>query len=325
MTVATRCTIRTVIADVVMETPDIVRLKLVSENGGGLPQFAAGAHVDVEAAPDIVRQYSLMGEPTNTESYMLGVKKEVHSRGGSIAVHETARAGARLKISLPKNNFELAVGEARHLLFAGGIGVTPLVSMARELHKSGADFQMHYFVRSNDDLAFRDLIAESGWMDRVVFHLGIVPPVLEELLGDLLRNPGRADQIYMCGPAPFMDCIEAISATCGWQADQIKFERFSAAPPLVGGESDGFVVRLASNGREITVGPEQTIIEALRENGIEIETSCEQGICGTCVTRLIEGTADHRDLYLSEEEQEKEGLFAPCVSRALSKYLVLDL
>jgi len=314
-----------VVTEVITETRDVKRFVLAPEGRETLPPFAAGAHVEVSPAQGVTRQYSLLGDPADRSCYQLGIRKEAHGRGGSSAMHDLVGPGTRLEIGLPRNNFALSVGTGRHLLLAGGIGVTPLLAMASELARRGADFRLHYFVRSQGELAFRDLLIARGLNGRVEFHFSLNPPVLNEFLADLLAGAAPEDQIYMCGPGPFMELVTEIATETGWTQQQIHFERFTAEPPAAMENAAGFVVRLASDGREIPVAEGQSVIAALRAHGVAIETSCEQGICGTCITRVIEGMVDHHDLYLTDEERDEQNLFAPCVSRALSKYLVLDL
>lgn len=325
MMVSVKRDIEVVVSDVRTETPDIKRFTLVPRHGGELPEFLPGAHIDVEPLPGLIRQYSLVNDPANRGRYEIGVKREAAGRGGSSTMHTAVREGSTLKISAPKNNFTLHETTGRRILLAGGIGVTPLLSMAAALERQQAPFQIHYFVRSGDDLAFRDLFSESLWKTKAMLHLGLVPPALNEVLGDILARPGDGDQIYMCGPQPFMEAIRTVAAQAGWAETSVYSELFSAPPPSIPMEGAEFIVRLNSSGAEFRVPPGKSIIEVLRDGGIEIETSCEQGICGTCVTRCLEGEPDHADSYLTDDEHEKERLFAPCVSRALSKFLVIDL
>lgn len=306
------------------ETPDIRSFVLESPSGEPLPEYKPGAHVDVEPVPGMIRQYSLAGDATDRNRYLLGVKRDVASRGGSSAMHSLIREGATLRISQPKNNFTLTDTEGRRLLLAGGIGITPLLSMAAALHGQDAPFELHYFIRSNDDLAFKSLLAEAPWAAKVSIHLGLVPPALNDFLDVLLDRPNPNDQIYMCGPGPFMDVICDTAVTAGWNSASVFYELFSAAPPEVPLDGADFIVRLNSTGEEFVVSPEQSIVDVLRDGGHEIETSCEQGICGTCVTRCLEGDPDHHDMYLSDQEHDEERLFTPCVSRAKTKYLVID-
>ncbi len=317
--------IEVVVKAVRIETPDIRSFVLVRPDGENLPAFLAGAHVDVEPVPGLMRQYSLAGDPEHLDHYLLGVKKEPVSRGGSSAMHGAIRTGSSLRISPPKNHFTLRPTAGRSILLAGGIGITPLMSMATVLLREGRDFHLHYFTRANNDIAFRSRLADIGLQDHVTFHLGLVPPALNDLLAILLADQGPEDHVYMCGPAPFMDAVRDVGTSVGWHEERIFSEYFSAAPASLDQDGETFAIRLARDGRELSVPSDRTIIEVLRENGCEIETSCEQGICGTCVTRFLEGEPDHRDLYLSDEEHERDRLFTPCVSRSKSKLLVIDL
>lgn len=320
-----RQTTDVIVRDIRNETPDIRSFVLERPDGGLLPPFEAGAHVDVEPLPGLVRQYSLVGSPSDRTCYLIGVKKEPQSRGGSSAMHSVVKVGSTITISKPKNNFALKATAGRRILLAGGIGVTPLLSMAQALHEERHGFELHYFTRTNGDMAFETLLSAAPWRSRVMFHFGVVPPVLNEFLQTLLAGSAVEDQIYMCGPAPFMDVVRDVALSTGWSEDRIFFEHFSAAPPELPLEGDSFFLRLKSNDREFLVPPDKTIVEVLREAGLEVTTSCEQGICGTCVTRCLEGEPDHRDMFLTDEEREDERLFTPCVSRALSKLLVLDM
>lgn len=307
------------------ETSEIRSFVLEACQGRALPPFEAGAHIDVFPVPGFCRQYSLVNDPADRSRYVLGVKREQNGRGGSSAMHNQIVEGARLRISQPRNNFALHANCGRSLLLAGGIGVTPLLSMAQALAARGADFQLHYFARSNQELAFRDLITESAWAERVFYHFGLVPPLLNDVLDEILHGPGTDDRVYLCGPNPFMDVVRGSAETAGWPAKSVVLEHFSAEPPkLVPGEGE-FVVRLAKRGIELVVPSDKPIIQVLREAGIEIKTSCEQGVCGTCLTTVLEGEPEHNDLYLSDEERESGQLMTPCVSRAKSKFLVLDI
>lgn len=199
MTASSR-NIEVVVKAIKAETPEIKSFVLALPDGGDLPAFAPGAHVDVEPVPGLVRQYSLAGDPGCRSHYLLGVKKEPFSRGGSSAMHGAIHEGSTLKISAPKNHFTLHPTTGRRLLLGGGIGITPLLSMAAALEREGAEFNLHYFIRTNNDLAFRALFADAGWSRRVTYHMGLVPPVLNELFADLLAAPAPQDHIYMCGP-----------------------------------------------------------------------------------------------------------------------------
>ncbi len=318
-------TMEVVVKKISRETSEICSFVLEAKPGESLPPFEAGAHVEVTPAPGLVRQYSLVNDPADGDRYVLGVKREPNGRGGSAAMHRQLRQGGSVQISMPKNNFRLRDTPGRSLLLAGGIGITPLLSMAQALARRGAAFDLHYFARTESELAFRDLITGSSWSPRVAYHFGLVPPLLNDVLEEILRAPGPEETIYLCGPTPFMDLVQDCATAAGWPSDGVVLERFSAdVPQLIAGEGE-FVVRLAKTGIDLIVPSDKAIIEVLREAGIEIQTSCEQGVCGTCVTAVLEGEPDHNDLYLKDEERSSGRLFTPCVSRAKSKLLTLDI
>jgi len=307
------------------ETSEVRSFVLESASGEPLPEFRAGAHVDVFPIPGLSRQYSLVNDAADCSRYVLGVKREPNSRGGSSAMHGNLQEGSKLRISRPKNNFALRENKGRNILLAGGIGVTPLLSMSQALFRREAEFHLHYFVRSNSEMAFRDLITGSEWSSRVNYHFGLVPPLLNDVLEEILRAPDADDLVYLCGPGPFMDVVRSSATNAGWTKDQIVLEHFSAEPPKLEAGADEFVVRLARRGVELIVPSDKSIIEVLREAGIEVQTSCEQGVCGTCVTPVLEGELLHNDLYLSDDEHEEGRLMTLCVSRCKSKLLVLDI
>lgn len=307
------------------ETSEIRSFVLEPCPGETLPPFEAGAHIDVFPLPGFCRQYSLVNDPADHSRYVIGVKREQAGRGGSSAMHALVSEGTRLTISRPRNNFALRPNSGRSLLLAGGIGVTPLLSMAQSLAARGAEFELHYFARSNRELAFRDLITSSSWAGRVSYHFGLVPPLLNDVLDEILHAPGEDDLIYLCGPNPFMDVVRSAAEQAGWPPDALVLEHFTAEPPKLVPGAGEFVVRLAKRGLELLVPPDKPIIQVLREAGVEIKTSCEQGVCGTCLTTVLEGEPEHNDLYLSDEERASNQLMTPCVSRAKSKLLVLDI
>lgn len=313
-----------IVRSVRSETAEIRSFVLEPKDGETLPPFEAGAHIDVFPIQGLVRQYSLVNDPADRGRYVLGVKREQNGRGGSSAMHGTLQEGCTLRISRPKSHFALRPNTGRNVLLAGGIGVTPLLSMSQALAARGAEFELHYFARSNGELAFRGLITESAWSDRVSYHFGLVPPLLSEVIEEILGKPGADDAIYMCGPGPFMDLVRTSAEGLGWAPGAIVAEHFSAAPPKLTPGADEFVVRLAKRGVELVVPADKAIIDVLREAGIEVQTSCEQGVCGTCVTPVLEGEPEHNDLFLSDEEHEA-GLMTLCVSRSRSKLLVLDI
>jgi len=302
----------------------ICSLELVAEGGGALPAFTAGSHVDVHLPGGLTRQYSLCNSPAETHRYVLGVLRDAASRGGSAAVHDQVAEGDTLHISAPRNHFALAPDAKNSLLFAGGIGVTPILSMAGHLSDAGAAFNMHYCTRSAERTAFREHIAASAFASRVTHHFDDGDAAQKLDLPTLLIKPSAGTHLYVCGPKGFMDAVLATARAQGWPEAQLHYEFFGAG--VVHADTDaGFDVKIASTGKVIEVPKHKTVVQALSDAGVDIMTSCEQGVCGTCLTRVLEGTPDHKDSYLLPEEQAANDQFMPCCSRAKSRMLVLDL
>ena len=306
------------------EALDICSLELVSPDGAPLPAFSAGSHIDVHLPNGLTRQYSLCNDPAEGHRYLIGVLKDPTSRGGSLAVHESVHEGDMLSISAPKNHFALAHEVQESLLLAGGIGITPILCMAERLSVTGAQFELHYAARSRERMAFQGRIARSSFADRAAFHFDDGDDRQKMNLDALLAAPHGGKHLYVCGPKGFMDAVLAKARAGGWAESQLHYEFFSAE--VVKSASDGsFEVKLASSGKRIRVGKDQTVVQALAAAGVLVQTSCEQGVCGTCLTRVLEGEPDHRDMYLTPEEQAANEQFLPCCSRAKSACLVLDL
>lgn len=307
-----------------VEAEDIVTLELVATDGRALPAFSAGSHIDLTLPGGITRQYSLCNDPQETQRYLIGVLRDTASRGGSQAVHERVREGDVLSISAPKNHFPLAHEAKKSLLLAGGIGVTPILCMAERLAHGGADFEMHYASRSPARTAFRARIAAAGFADRVQFHFDDGAAAQKLDLPQLLAQPEAGTHLYVCGPRGFMDAVLATARAQGWPEDRLHYEFFGAE--LARSDADaGFEIKVASSGRIVRVPKDQTVTQALSAAGIEIMVSCEQGVCGTCLTRVLEGVPDHKDSYLTPEEQAANDQFTPCCSRAKTPQLLLDL
>lgn len=306
----------------VVEADGIVSLELRAAGEAVLPAFAAGAHIDVHLPNGLVRPYSLCNAPDNSGSYVIAVLREPDSRGGSAAIHDAVAVGDVLQIRSPKNHFHL-VSAPRSILLGGGIGVTPLLSMSEALHASGANFELHYCTRSESRTAFRDQLRASPFSGKVKFYFDDQGGPIE--VNELLAAPADETHIYVCGPAGFIELVTSSAKRLGWPESNIHFEYF-AAPTTTeeqGGES--FEIEIASTGVRFTVPEEHSAADVLLENGIEIPISCAQGVCGTCMTRVVAGTPDHRDLYLTDEERAQNDQFMPCCSRSLSPVLVLDL
>lgn len=305
------------------EALDICSFELAAADASPLPAFSAGAHIDVHLANGLVRQYSLCNHPEERHRYVIGVLKDPASRGGSSSLHQELEVGTRLRISQPRNLFALAPGARRSLLFAGGIGITPILSMAEYLAHGGADFQLHYCARSAERAAFVPRLRQSPFAERVSLHFDEQPETALDI-AHALAAPQDDLHLYVCGPGGFMQHVLDSARALGWKEQCLHREYFSAAPVDHG--SDGsFAVKLASSGQVFQVPADRSVVQVLQDQGIEVAISCEQGICGTCLTRVLEGVPEHRDLFLTEEEQACNDQFTPCCSRAKTPLLVLDL
>ena len=306
------------------EAQDVRSFTLVAADARPLPAFSAGSHIDVHVGPGLVRQYSLCSDPSDTGRYQIAVKREPASRGGSQGMHERVREGDLITISAPRNNFALEPAAKHHLLVAGGIGITPLLSMARQLARAGAEFSLIYFSRSIAHTAFHELLSTPQYRGRVTFHYALEPDHVRAYLRRILWTRPPDGHLYLCGPRPFMDLVETTAAPT-WPPDSVHLEYFSADPASLAGPKDSFVIKLARHGGEFEIAEGRTIIEVLAEHGVTVDTSCEQGVCGTCLTGVLEGEPDHRDVYLTDAERLANDRMTVCVSRAKSPRLVLDL
>ncbi|MFC3608596.1 PDR/VanB family oxidoreductase [Stutzerimonas tarimensis] len=302
----------------------VVVLDLGLASGEALPPFEAGAHVDLHIAPGLVRQYSLCSDPADCSVYRLGVLRDPASRGGSLGVHDGLAEGSEVSISLPRNLFPLVPAARRSILIGGGIGVTPMIAMAFALQASASDFELHYCGRSRSRSAFLDELAGAAFAARVHTHFddeGQDQKLdLDAVLGAVA--PGPDVHVYVCGPSGFMDWVIGEAQLRGYTGAQVHREYFQVQSDASGG---AFEVVAARSGKQVQVAEGQTIVEALAGVGIEIEVSCEQGICGTCLCDVLEGEPDHRDVYLTEDERAGNDQILTCCSRAKSKTLVLDI
>ncbi|MDO9434951.1 PDR/VanB family oxidoreductase [Hydrogenophaga sp.] len=307
------------------ETPDICVFELRTLDGAALPAFDAGAHVDVHLPEGVVRQYSLCNAPDEApQCYEIAVLRDARSRGGSVGMH-ALQEGQAITISAPRNHFPLAKGAPHHVLFAGGIGITPILAMAHTLAQQGASFELHYCTRSCATTAFQRRMTSSAFADRVFFHHDDGDAAQKLDAQTLLKSPVvEGAHLYVCGPSGFMEWILAAGRQAGWSEDRLHREYFAGA--AIDTSDDGaFEVQIASTGAVITVPADQAVTTALATHGIEVATSCEQGVCGTCLVRVLDGTPDHRDMYLTDEERALNDQFTPCCSRARSARLVLEL
>lgn len=312
------------VARIVREAEDIASFELVPPQGDALPGFDAGAHIDVHIQPGLVRQYSLCNRPGETHRYQIAVLRDPASRGGSVAMHERIAEGDLIRIGSPRNLFPLAKGQ-RHLLLAGGIGITPLLAMAETLALRGADFELHYCARSEARTAFRSRLQACAYASRVHFHFDDGAPSQKLDLAALAGAPAGGTHVHVCGPNGFIDHILATFREHGWSEANLHVERFASAAAAADATDGAFEVELASSGQCLHIPAGTSVAHVLHAHGIDLPVACEQGICGTCLTRVLDGVPDHRDQYLTADEQAANDQFTPCCSRAHSARLVLDL
>ena len=314
------------------EAPGIRAFSIARADGCPFDQYEPGAHIDVHAPSGVTRQYSLCGDPSRRELLSFAVKREDASRGGSRSLHDDVYLGTELTVSLPRNLFQLAPEAQRHILIAAGIGITPLLNMAYRLIARKANFVLHYFVRSKEYAAFVNLLSAEPFANHVRWHVGTARQQLDvELDHELAVYRAVAGEsanvhLYTCGPAPFMDRVIAV-AEHYLPPEAIHLERFGAGSPSLSSSEQSleFEVELARSGQVVRVASGISIVAALAAIGVEIDTSCGEGVCGTCMVDVVSGEPDHRDHCLSKAERASGKMICCCVSRARSSKLVLDL
>lgn len=313
--------IAVVIRDRADITSDIVVLELASRDGIPLPEFAPGAHVDLELEAGMVRQYSLCDPWNGGDCYRVAIRRDPNSRGGSAFIHDCLKLGDALSISAPRNAFHLSDAAGCHVLLAAGIGITPLYCMAQELQARGVAFELHVFARSHDTLPFAQ---ELAGLVSLKLHLGLASEEVAPVMSGILARSAPGTHAYACGPAPFMSIAEAMAAdTLG--REHYHQERFSPLAASVEPDATTAEVVLSRSGLTLCVPPEQSILEAVEDAGICVMSSCRTGICGSCLTTVVSGAIDHRDDYLTSREKEDGRVMLLCVSRAKAGKLVLDL
>jgi len=299
------------------EAERVIGIELRRPDGGALPEFPAGAHIDLHLPNRLVRSYSLVNQTGERERYVIAVQLDRDSRGGSRWLHEALRVGDRLLVDPPRNDFAL-VEDARHsLLIAGGIGITPLWSMIQRLVALGRSWQLVYGARLRAAAAFeaplRALQAQHGAV--VTFAFDGAPPEIEALVAQ--ASPDT--ELYCCGPRPMLDRFEAATQARG--RAHVEYFTPREAPAAIG----GFTVRLARAGRTVVVPSGRSILEALEDAGVAAPFSCREGVCGSCETVLLEGVPDHRDSVLSDRERASNRTMMICCSGSKTEQLVLDL
>lgn len=299
----------------------VIGFELADRDGKHLPTFQPGAHIDVHLPNGLVRQYSLTNGPGDLMSYTIGVKAESASKGGSKVLVETVREGDVLAISEPRNNFPLRRDATLTVLIAAGIGITPLLSMARFLDKSSLNYELHYFARASETMAFAsELDVLHGRVDR---HIGLQRDAIRAKVAEVLGQYQFANHVYICGPGAMLEMVQETATALGWPDEAVHFEYFQNDKTI--DASSAFDVELARSAMTLHVPAGRTILETMREAGLTVPSSCEQGACGTCLTGVIEGEVDHQDVYLNKTEKASNTCMMTCVSRAKSGRLVLDI
>jgi ferredoxin--NADP+ reductase/vanillate O-demethylase ferredoxin subunit len=309
--------LRTRVGAIAREAATVVSLELHPVAGEPLPRFTAGAHVDLHLGNGQIRSYSLFNPQDETHRYRVAVHLDPGSRGGSRYVHEKVRVGDEVRISPPRNNFALVESAAHSVLVAGGIGITPLLCMVQRLDAVDASWRLFYAARSRRHAPFIDALERFG--SRVAYHFDDEagrPPDLAPVIGDAAAGT----HLYCCGPAAMLTAFE--SACVDRPVSSVHTERFSGSGDKAVG---GFEVVLAKAGRSIAVPQGASILEALLDAGIDVPHSCTEGVCGSCETTVLEGSPDHRDLLLTEEEKRAGRTMIICCSGSRTPRLVLDL
>ncbi len=308
------------------EAEGIQSYALVSPEGAALPAFEPGAHLDVHVPGGLVRQYSLCNDSAQTHRYVIAVQREPGGRGGSRALHEQVREGDVLTVHPPRCDFPLLHARG-YVLVAGGIGITPLLSMAHALVRQGVPWHLHYCTRSPERTAFRALLGSPALAPHVTLHHDGGEPARALDFKALLATRAPGTRLYCCGPAPLMRAVREASSLHDWPREKVHFEAFSAeGTSAVGAQADAeFQVVVRSTGATYAVPPGHTVLQVLRQNGLRVDSSCEAGTCGACLTRVLEGHPEHRDTYLPEARRAECREVLVCVSRARSRTLVLDL
>jgi ferredoxin-NADP reductase len=311
--------VTTVVRRIGRETERVFTYELADPDDWELPPFASGAHIDVHVPGGRVRQYSLYNDPAESNRYRVAVQREHGGRGGSERFQDTVREGDTLLVSLPRNHFPLTRGAKHHLLVAGGIGITPMLSMIAELERADASWELHYCTRTPDETPFRAELQPFAERGRVgLYHTRFAGA--ERLdINAVIGGAGAETHVYCCGPERMIHAV--VEAAADRPQEMLHFEHFGAPAVATSGES--FEVELAQSRQMVRVPAGQTILSALREAGVELDASCEGGVCLSCKTRYLAGIPVHRDLVMKPEDRRE--FMTPCVSGCASEKLVLDL
>jgi len=304
-----------------VEGGNIAVMEFESATSATLPKVEAGAHIDVHLPNGMVRQYSLCQNPNDEGKFRLGILRDPDSRGGSVSAFDEIKDGMQIQVSEPKNLFPLL--KAKHsVLIGGGIGITPLITMAYQLASEGTSFELHYCGASPENCAFVDEIKNGELAKYTTFHFKSEGASHRAFFESAIKDIDLESHIYTCGPVGFMDWVINLATTHDFPEQQIHKEYFQVETDTSG---DSFEVVAERSGKIIMVEAGETILQALAKEGIDIEMSCEQGVCGTCMCDVIEGEPDHRDVYFTDEEKASNEQVLVCCSRSKTPRLVLDI
>ncbi|MBP6018707.1 MAG: oxidoreductase [Burkholderiaceae bacterium] len=314
------------VRSITYEAENIRSFELVDPSGKDLPPFEAGAHIDVSVPGGLTRQYSLCDSPGSRKHYRIAVLEDHAGRGGSKAMHASLRAGDMLDVSEPRNLFPLKPGARHNVLLAGGIGITPLLSMVDQLQRDQQSFELHYCTQKPERTAFRSRLQSLVAGDQAFLHHDGGDPKNGLDIVTKLEKYEEGVHLYFCGPPGFMKAVQ--KAAAHWPEHAVHYEYFGVDPSLAeklaaSAPSEGVQIRLAKSDKVLTVEPGQTILAAIRQAGVACESSCESGLCGTCKVRYFSGKPDHNDFVLSEEEKNEYVLV--CCAGPGTEALLLDL
>lgn len=307
------------VAEIIQRTADIRSFVLKHPQGAMLPGFSAGAHVNVGVrladGSAAQRSYSLVNRPGSgtVDHYEIGVLRQAGGRGGSLHMHDAVVPGALIELSEPVNGFPLADDAPHHTLIAGGIGITPILCMARVLSERDAIVDLHYFGRSPESVAFRDELRALPGVALHEMHTAD-PAVARAALAQAIGSPDPQRHLYVCGPGGMIQSVIDIGVQAGWNEHHVHYELFGSQ--VVGRDNKAFTVRLVRTGQRIEVPADVTLLDALLAHGIDAPHDCRTGVCGSCLTPVGNGTIDHRDSFLTEDDRRQGGLMCVCVSRS---------
>ncbi len=300
---------------------DIIGLQ-IAPTATEFPAWTAGSHVDIHVDGDIIRQYSLTGDPEANDSYTIAVQREPLSRGGSAGIHASFKEGDTVTLSAPRNHFVLNEGRHSYLLLSGGIGITPILAMAWRLHALNREFTWHVSARSRARLAWADQLSTLPFADSIVLHFDDGDDDQRLDAQQLMREAGPQTDVYCCGPRGYMDYVIGAASEAGLPEAQLHVEHFGAE---IDTDGDPFTVVAARSGLRLTVAPDETMLSVVLRAGLKVEVGCHNGLCGSCLTGVLDGRPDHRDMVLTAEEKARNDRVALCCSRSQTPELVLDL